>query len=67
MPGFCQHSTEEAGNERCCGLGDTTAALVDAQIHALSADMHYGGSYYYDEKEKREEKETKTAMMVLRM
>lgn len=29
-----------------------TAALANAQIHALSANVHYAGKYYYEGKEK---------------
>lgn len=30
-----------------------TTALASAQIHALSANVHYAGKYYYEEKEKQ--------------
>lgn len=33
--------------------GTATAALANAQIHALSVDVHYAGKYYYEEKEKQ--------------
>lgn len=30
------------------GEGRATAALANAQIHALSTNVHYAGKYYYE-------------------
>lgn len=52
--GFCQRAIAEvAEDERCRHWrGTATAALANAQIHALSANVHYSGKYYSRGKEK---------------